>query len=516
MKKAFIFSLLLVGEVTLSANAVEVPQVNIIYREESTPLTVDRTKVAKISFTTGENVPDDLVDMGMTITVNGEEKNLMWSKYNLGTNSEYEPGDFYAWGETVPKHVFNWKDYKFSKDDSGTAFTKYTTTNAALELEDDAAYVNSPWECTYRIPTPTEWNLLKDTNNYTWTKVGTSKETTDEKITNGYLVKSNKTGNSIFLGAFGIMRVSMVWRGTNGYYWTNALTSDDIDYAFALCFNDNWVPTENVLVSNVRCEGLPIRPVSEQPLNPETVKKVTIAYNNGSKTVSVERSKVKKITFTNKEVIPDLVDMGMTITDADGNKKNLAWAKWNVGATSERDPGDYFAWGEVKTKDSYIGANYKWTNDECGSFTKYTTAGQVLESEDDAATVNMGKGYRIPTAAEWQLFSDSKYTWTIEGDSTWGKISEGEIRNGLRVTNSSTGNSIFFPACGYMYKQVYVNKGTCGYYWSSTVSSQQDVLGKYRYVNCALFPSLTKMDLNSDTDNRETGRPVRAVYELDL
>ena len=49
---------------------------------------------------------------------------------------------------------------------------------------------------------------------------------------------------------------------------------------------------------------------------------------------------------------PEAVDLGLSVR----------WAPFNVGATAPEEYGDYFAWGEVETKDSYIVENYSYSD----------------------------------------------------------------------------------------------------------------------------------------------------------
>ena len=94
-----------------------------------------------------------------------------------------------------------------------------------------------------------------------------------------------------------------------------------------------------------------------------------------------------------------------------GLPSGLLWATCNVGANNPQDYGDYFAWGETTPKDFYSWSNYKY----CRGYeqlTKYCTMSDygyngytdnltTLLPEDDAATVNWGDGWRMPTKEEF-------------------------------------------------------------------------------------------------------------------
>ncbi len=105
----------------------------------------------------------------------------------------------------------------------------------------------------------------------------------------------------------------------------------------------------------------------------------------------------------------EYVDLGLSVK----------WATCNVGATYPSDCGDYYAWGETTTKTTYSWSNYKWCNGSETTLTKYCTnknygtvdGKTVLDPEDDAASVNMGGSWRIPTVEEWKELRDN-CMWT--------------------------------------------------------------------------------------------------------
>lgn len=148
------------------------------------------------------------------------------------------------------------------------------------------------------------------------------------------------------------------------------------------------------------------------------------------------------------------VDLGLSVK----------WANMNVGAESPEGYGDYFAWGETVTKATYDWSTYFDTNDRGHTFTKYNNEGgkTVLDPEDDAAHVNWGGSWRIPTKAEWQELLDN-CTWT------WTKLNR---INGYKVTSNKAGYTdkfIFLPAAGYRNGSGVSNVGSGGYYWSSAL-----------------------------------------------
>lgn len=137
----------------------------------------------------------------------------------------------------------------------------------------------------------------------------------------------------------------------------------------------------------------------------------------------------------------DYVDLGLP--------SGTLWAKCNVGATEPKGYGSYFAWGETQPKGTYTSANY-------------TKSGiSAITAADDAATVNWGAAWQMPTKAEMEELFNSTYTtqeWTTENGIT-----------GVRITSKANGNSIFLPATGYYSDYTYaMNTNYSIYYWTST------------------------------------------------
>ena len=158
------------------------------------------------------------------------------------------------------------------------------------------------------------------------------------------------------------------------------------------------------------------------------------------------------VSFRGRAHINDYVDLGLP----SGTK----WATCNVGANAPEEYGDYFAWGETTPKDTYDWSTYQYYDGS--NMTKYTGSDGLttLLPEDDAATANWGSGWRMPTKAEWQeLYNNTTVTWTTQ--------------NGVngRLFTASNGNSLFLPAAGDRWGDVLYETGIWGYYWSSSLNT---------------------------------------------
>lgn len=193
----------------------------------------------------------EFVDLGLSVK---------WATCNVGATKPEEYGDYFAWGETQPKSIYNWSTYKYCNG-SSTSLTKYCTDSSygtvdnktILEAADDAARAN--WGGSWRMPTKAEQDELR--NNCTWTW-------TTQNGVNGYKVTSKKSGytnKSIFLPAAGCRRGSSLYdAGSYGYYWSSSLYTDGPISAYYLGFNSSYVDWGNILplLWAVRASSMPL------------------------------------------------------------------------------------------------------------------------------------------------------------------------------------------------------------------------------------------------------------------
>ena len=158
----------------------------------------------------------------------------------------------------------------------------------------------------------------------------------------------------------------------------------------------------------------------------------------------------------------EYVDLGLSVK----------WATCNVGATSPEEYGDYFAWGETMTKETYTEDNcptYGVSKSELQSQGIIDSEGN-LTSQYDAAQTNWGGSWRMPTKAELEeLLDECTWTWTKQNSV-----------NGYKVTGPN-GNSIFLPAAGYRSGSSLYGAGGYGDYWSSTPYDYYDYDAYFLY-----------------------------------
>ena len=178
------------------------------------------------------------------------------------------------------------------------------------------------------------------------------------------------------------------------------------------------------------------------------------------------------------------------------------WATCNVGASKPSDYGLLFQWGDTSGytadqvgKDKQFNwADYKWSIDGSNSnFTKYKTTGATLDLEDDAAHVNMGGTWHMPTPDQIsELLSNTTNTWTTQDG----------VKGRLFTSKTDGSKSIFIPAAGDAWDGSLDGSGYYGLVWSSMLSTG-NVGGQYLYFDSGRVSLLS--------GNRRDGLSVRGV-----
>ena len=149
-----------------------------------------------------------------------------------------------------------------------------------------------------------------------------------------------------------------------------------------------------------------------------------------------------------------------------GLSSNIYWACCNLGANKPEEYGDYYAYGELETKEEYTERGYLYFMVGCyvpvgsgGSF-----SGDISGWEDDVVVSKWGNGWRMPTQVEMrELVNSCTWTWTTKN---------GII--GYQVTGPN-GNSIFLPASGGKLEARHYAGDPDSWTWyrSSVMSSKQ-------------------------------------------
>ena len=201
-----------------------------------------------------------------------------------------------------------------------------------------------------------------------------------------------------------------------------------------------------------------------------------------------------------KAINHEYVDLGLP--------SGTLWATCNIGAENSWEYGDYFAWGETTGHNSdmtsFSWENYKHCNGSYNTMKKYCTSSSYgtvdnkteLDPEDDAAYVNWGSEWRMPSHAQLLELVNSSYTtitWTtLNGVYGWkiAKISDSNVY-------------IFLPAAGYRDASL-SDAGSYGYYWSRSLSPSYSNIGWLLYFCSSDFSAAYR-------SARYLGRSVRPV-----
>ena len=333
----------------------------------------------------------------------------------------------------------------------------------------------------------------------------------------------------------------------------------------------------------VNVDGTPKIPTSEQLLYGE----VAINYANGVETLSIKNSNNNIVTLPiNQQNIKKLLfnDLWLSIPGckvngekysyikniytyenaikkyhellafADGNYKKIdldlpsgtLWADRNIGATDIYDGGKLFQWGDPTPYDipehtngkinkgqKMFGFNdYKWNPSGDGStFTKYnkTDGKTTLDPEDDAAHVNMGGDWMMPTKEQvTELFKETTqelYAKLTDGSVpvkvadvvyngnngfvSW-KYIDGhtlhEVDGNLAyivLTSKTNGNLLVVPSSVGAGDGIVDPVGASGNLWLSSLSSQN--------VNAAVHGYFIDLNYGVSNNGRYFGYGVRGV-----
>ena len=280
------------------------------------------------------------------------------------------------------------------------------------------------------------------------------------------------------------------------------------------------------------------------------------------------------------------ITVGLEWVDLGLSSKTL-WATCNVGSDSPEGFGTFFAWAETEPKTTYCWHSYKYAynpkfypenpssewitaegsgyssddtlHHELGSngkpnlgFFRYNTQqafhssydqgpdgntkiyvpGSVDEgflADDDAAYVNWGKDWRIPTKQEWEELLNTSENLT----RTWAVVNG---VGGLKITSTTNGNSIFLPAAGVYGGTMHSFYSNCGNlphgeYWSNEINPAKPYQAYILYFDDPTYPGgagtisdgvvASEITFPSILDSlghptvvefiRNQGRPVRAV-----
>lgn len=182
-------------------------------------------------------VSDGFVDLGLP-------SGTLWAEYNLGAATEYDPGTYFAWGETASKAKYTWDNYAWGKKN---ALTKYTSSDGLTSLQttdDPATKANFAWS----TPTKAQFEELLNQCDCEWVTLPVE----------GLKVRSRVGDTNIFLPITGY-RSDDLQDDPVGYYWSKDVNTASRFQAHILMFLESGTQTDKM----ERSFGLPVRPVKQ-------------------------------------------------------------------------------------------------------------------------------------------------------------------------------------------------------------------------------------------------------------
>lgn len=245
---------------------------------------------------------------------------------------------------------------------------------------------------------------------------------------------------------------------------------------------------------------LPGVPASSLKFTSNTESQGTVVRQSPASTVTLAKNTLYKA------FIPYYIKIKVS-SDPDVYQR---WGYCNIGAFLPEEPGKYFAWGDT---DGQTWDGSDWSD---GGFSTAPEVGNPVPSELplqlDAAYVNWGGTWRLPTNSEYTALIDGTGTTTSDFVNTAEK-------KGLQIK----GTGLFFPAAGYGKDNLLKNNdgnGTQGDYWSSTIGNATG--SSYPYQLYFFFGATATTDkaINKSFCNtnclRSLGESIRPIFDNSL
>ena len=478
------------------------------------------------------NFSNDGAENGHSYVDLGLPSGTKWATCNIGASSPEEFGDYYAWGEVTPNEKvdgvpswdrYGWRTYldgNIARDsDCGTDRDLLKGMTDIAGTQYDAAKAN--WGGKWRMPTYDQQTELRNECYWEWTDnyngsgvagvvVYKAKSLADKGLVGNenynVLPTSSYSLNDvhIFLPAAGDYGDNKIPVQAYGKYWSSSLYSSNnsrygASHASRIAFDSDGV--NGYSGSRYYCRSV-------RAVIVDSSVETDSNDNTSSSTVGVENGH-------------DYVDLGLT--------SGTRWATMNVGASNPQDYGNYYAWGETTTKETYnwstykYGSNYNQLTKYCNSSSYgkdgFTDTKNTLDLSDDAAYVNWGGKWRMPTKVQQdELRNECYWVWTecYNGSNVKGYIvykAQTSSDKGQKIYKDGTPSSsyklsdahIFLPAAGYRSDGVLRSAGSYGSYWSSSLRAG------------SLYPAWDVVfgsgGVGSSYDGRCYGQSVRAVIK---
>ena len=431
-------------------------------------VTVKDSNGSKANISVAVNAHPVIVDLGLP-------SGTKWASFNIGSNTPEDLGNYYAWGESEVKDVYNESTYEHCKNG---VYAKIGDDIRGSEYDT----ARKKWGGEWMMPSTAQFNELANNCTSKWGTING---------VYGRLFTSKINGESIFFPAAGYHGNNVASVGENGFYWSGNIYPDNTVKAYN--FNvKNGTPSFS---ANNLYYGFTIRPViSGLELSTKgslyvfegKSGSVTIKSGSGSYRYDVDKDGIVSISIIGSTITINALKVGdvvLTVTDTEGGQKAMItinvrttptivdlglpsgtkWANINVGANSPEDYGNHYAWGETETKNVYNRSTYQYYKNDSYVDIDYDIRG----SEYDVAHVKWGGNWMMPSNTQMNELFDNCTSELTTVNGVYGR----------KFTSKINGESIFLPAAGFCEDEVF-DEGATGYYWSCS-SKTPNASGAY-------------------------------------
>lgn len=190
-----------------------------------------------------------------------------------------------------------------------------------------------------------------------------------------------------------------------------------------------------------------------------------------------------------------------------GLPSGTLWATCNIGGSTPKDYGNYYAWGETKTKSDYSWTSYNYyANGDFNRLTKYCSNSDYGDSgfTDNLITLQIGDDPAASWGSNWCTPNDAQWEELLANTTNKWMIEKGVA--GRLFTSKKNGMTIFLPAAGFRWCSDEVSKADNeGAYWSGSLCTD--------YPVNAWYFGIGESGCGLDNLPRYYGFSVRPVYE---
>ena len=258
MKKTFLFIVLVAFPLLASAQASG----GQIRRNNTTSTAIKKKKKPNLPPNSVKLDDGTIVQYETTQAVDlGLPSGTIWAGWNIGANTPFEVGSYYAWGETEEKEVYDWNTYfdiesvqkTIFGDYVNPSFKKYHVNSIMSIIGSDHDVARMKWGKPWKMPTKAQLEelirecevhrvKLKGENNY------------------NYVIFKGPNGKSILFPMAGNKYKTELRASWSEICWSGELRP----YAEASTQNSEFayhLASDRIYAEGFRCYGMNVRAV---------------------------------------------------------------------------------------------------------------------------------------------------------------------------------------------------------------------------------------------------------------